>query len=50
MDPLTLDPLEGPITRPAALCVAGVVAGTRLIDNVFLAPGGETAQFISHLP
>jgi len=50
VDPLTLDPLAGPITRPAALCVAGVVAGTRLIDNVFLAPGGETAQFISHLP
>ena len=50
VDPLTLDPLVGPITRPAALCVAAVVAGTRLIDNVFLAPGGETAQFISHLP
>ncbi|MGA2082926.1 MAG: pantoate--beta-alanine ligase [Holophaga sp.] len=50
VDPLTLDPLEGPITRPAALCAAGVVAGTRLIDNVLLAPGGEAAQFISHLP
>ena len=50
VDPLTLDPLVGAITRPAALCVAVVVDGTRLIDNVLLSPGGEVAQFISHLP
>jgi pantoate--beta-alanine ligase len=50
VDPLTLDPLVGAISRPAALCVAVVLAGTRLIDNVLLAPGGEAAQFISHLP
>lgn len=50
VDPLTLDSLAGPITRPAALCVAAVVDRTRLIDNILLTPGGERAQFISHLP
>ena len=49
VDPLTLDILEGAITRPAALCVAVVLAGTRLIDNVLLAPSGEAPQFISHM-
>ena len=49
VDPLTLDSLEGPITRPSALCVAVVLGGTRLIDNVLLAPNGESTQFISHL-
>ena len=50
VDPLTLDSLSGAITRPAALCVAAVVDRTRLIDNILLAPGGEGAQFVSHLP
>jgi pantoate--beta-alanine ligase len=50
VDPLTLDSLAGPIARPAALCVAAVVDRTRLIDNILLTPGGERAQFISHLP
>ena len=49
VDPLTLDGLRGPIGRPAALCVAVLVEGTRLIDNVVLAPNGEATQFISHL-
>jgi pantoate--beta-alanine ligase len=48
VDPGTLDPLVGAITRPAALCVAGVVGGTRLIDNVILAPAGAAALFIGH--
>jgi pantoate--beta-alanine ligase len=50
VDPLTLDALAGPLTRPAALCVAAVVDRTRLIDNHLLTLGGEGAQFISHLP
>ena len=49
VDPLTMDTLAGPIGRPAALCVAVVLDGTRLIDNVLLSPTGESAQFISHL-
>jgi len=49
VDPSTLDPMLGEIQRPAALCVAVVLGGTRLIDNIILTPGGEAAQFISHL-
>jgi len=49
VDPRTMDPMTGPINRPAAICVAAVVDGTRLIDNVLLAPGGDSARFISHL-
>jgi pantoate--beta-alanine ligase len=49
VDPFTLDPLADPIQRPAALCAAVVVGGTRLIDNVLLTPTGEPAHFISHL-
>ena len=49
VDPLTMDALAGAITRPAALCVAVLLDGTRLIDNVLLSPSGEAAQFISHL-
>jgi len=49
VDPVTLDSLAGAITRPAALCVAVLLGGTRLIDNVLLSPTGEATQFISHL-
>ena len=49
VDPMTLDSLAGTITRPAALCTAVVIGGTRLIDNVLLSPTGEDAQFIRHL-
>jgi pantoate--beta-alanine ligase len=49
VDPLTLDGLTGPIARSAALCVAVLLDGTRLIDNVLLSPSGEATQFISHL-
>jgi pantoate--beta-alanine ligase len=49
VDPMTLDPMAGSISRPAALCTAVVIGGTRLIDNVLLSPTGEDAQFISHL-
>jgi pantoate--beta-alanine ligase len=34
----TLKPAEGPLSRPAALCVAAYVGSTRLIDNVILGP------------
>jgi pantoate--beta-alanine ligase len=49
VDPLTMDTLDGPITRPSALCVAVLLGPTRLIDNVLLAPNGADAQFISHM-
>jgi pantoate--beta-alanine ligase len=49
VDPVTLDALEGPVTRPSALCIAVRIGGTRLIDNVLLSPGGDGTQFISHL-
>ncbi|BDU78701.1 pantoate--beta-alanine ligase [Mesoterricola sediminis] len=48
VDLSTLDSLAGTVTRPAALAAAVVIGGTRLIDNVILAPSGEAAQFISH--
>jgi pantoate--beta-alanine ligase len=50
VDPLTMDSIAGTITRPTALVVAVKVGGTRLIDNVLLAPNGEDTQFVSHLP
>jgi len=37
-DAETLQPVQGAITRPAVLAVAGFVGTTRLIDNVRLAP------------
>jgi pantoate--beta-alanine ligase len=49
VDPLTMDILAGPLTRPTALCVAVLLGGTRLIDNVILSPGFEGAHFISHM-
>ena len=49
VDPSTLDVLGAEVNRPAALCAAVVVGGTRLIDNVLLTPNGEPMQFISHL-
>jgi pantoate--beta-alanine ligase len=49
VDPLTLDALSGPITRPAAITVAAIIGKTRLIDNLLLSPTGEDAQFISYL-
>jgi pantoate--beta-alanine ligase len=49
VDPLTMDTLGDPITRPAAVCVAAVVDNTRLIDNALLSPNGDAARFISHL-
>jgi pantoate--beta-alanine ligase len=48
VDPTTMDPIQGAITRPAALCVAVRAGQTRLIDNVILAPAGTAALFISH--
>jgi pantoate--beta-alanine ligase len=48
VDPVTMDVLEGPLRRSAALCVAAVAGGTRLIDNLLLPPEGEAAQFVSH--
>jgi pantoate--beta-alanine ligase len=34
----TLEAIQGPVERPAALCVAAYVGTTRLIDNVLLTP------------
>jgi pantoate--beta-alanine ligase len=49
VDPMTLDPIQGTVNRPAALCTAVLIGPTRLIDNVLLSPTGDDAQFISHL-
>lgn len=49
VDLATLDGIGGTVTRPAAMAAAVVVGGTRLIDNVLLAPSGDPVQFISHL-
>ena len=49
VDPLTLEPITGRVTRPAAIAVAVVIGKTRLIDNLLLSPTGENAQFISYL-
>lgn len=38
VDVQNLEPLQGPVDRTAALCVAAYVGSTRLIDNVVLAP------------
>ncbi|GLR91671.1 pantothenate synthetase 1 [Bradyrhizobium iriomotense] len=37
----TLKHAANPLRRPAALCVAGYVGGTRLIDNVILSPEAD---------
>jgi pantoate--beta-alanine ligase len=49
VDPLTLDAMAGTITRTAVLCVAVLVDGTRLIDNVLLSSNLESTRFISHV-
>jgi pantoate--beta-alanine ligase len=38
VDTQNLEPIQGSLDRTAALCVAAFVGGTRLIDNVVLAP------------
>ncbi|WP_291270449.1 pantoate--beta-alanine ligase [Geothrix sp.] len=38
VDVQALEPLQGQVDRAAVLCVAAFVGGTRLIDNVVLAP------------
>ncbi|WP_243303421.1 pantoate--beta-alanine ligase [Geothrix oryzisoli] len=38
VDAQTLEPLQGPVDRTVALCVAAYVGSTRLIDNVLLSP------------
>ncbi len=38
VDVQNLEPIQGPVERTAALCVAAYVGNTRLIDNVVLAP------------
>ena len=49
VDPLTLEPVTGPIQRPVAVAVAVIIGKTRLIDNILLSPSGGDAQFISYL-
>jgi len=49
VDPLTLEPVTGAVTRPSAIAVAVVIGKTRLIDNLLLSPSGENTQFISYL-
>ncbi len=39
VDTQNLEPIQGPVDRSAALCVAAYVGSTRLIDNVLLVPG-----------
>ena len=43
VDAQSLESLQGPVDRTAALCVAAYVGSTRLIDNVILAPSPEEA-------
>lgn len=43
VDAQTLEPLQAPVDRSAALCVAAYVGSTRLIDNVLLTPAATTA-------
>ncbi|WP_243317498.1 pantoate--beta-alanine ligase [Geothrix paludis] len=38
VDAQTLEPLQAPVDRSAALCVAAYLGSTRLIDNVLLTP------------
>ncbi len=38
VDSQSLEPIQGPVDRTAALCVAAYVGSTRLIDNVLLTP------------
>jgi pantoate--beta-alanine ligase len=38
VDTQNLESIQGKVDRTAALCVAGYVGSTRLIDNVVLAP------------
>jgi pantoate--beta-alanine ligase len=41
VDAQTLEPLQAPVDRSAALCVAAYVGSTRLIDNVLLTPSAN---------
>ena len=43
VDAQTLESLQGPVDRTVALCMAAYVDGTRLIDNVILAPSHDEA-------
>lgn len=43
VDAQNLEPLQGPVDRTAALCVAAYIGSTRLIDNVVLAPSPDEA-------
>ena len=44
VDVQNLEPIQGPVDRTAALCVAAYVGSTRLIDNVVLAPSAMDAS------
>ena len=45
VDVQNLEPIQGPVDKAAALCVAAYVGSTRLIDNVLLSPSaGDIAQ------
>ena len=45
VDAQSLEPLQGPVSQSAALCIAAYVGSTRLIDNILLTPGtGEAAS------
>ena len=49
VDAYTMEPIQGQVTRTAALCMAVIIGKTRLIDNVVLSPTDEGVQFINHL-
>jgi len=45
VDVQNLEPIQGPVDKAAALCVAAYVGSTRLIDNVLLSPSaGDITQ------
>ncbi len=47
VDVHTLDAVEGVLERSAALCVAGMVGTTRLIDNVLLTPSSQESHALT---
>ena len=46
VDVQNLEPIQGPVDKAAALCVAAYVGSTRLIDNVLLAPSAADAGLV----
>jgi pantoate--beta-alanine ligase len=47
VDALTMDTIEGEITKLAGLCVAGKVGSNRLIDNILLSESSDPTSLLS---